>query len=87
MLDCSLGVSSFSCDVLAYCKTLLTQALISDQDKISPFHIHMMQRSDENKESHTSGDYKLIQYQILQSNIMEELFGRQQGELSVRYWG
>ena len=28
------------------------------------------QRSDENKEKYQSGDYKLIQYQFLQTNII-----------------
>ena len=28
------------------------------------------QRSDENKEKYQSGDYKLIQYQVLQTNII-----------------
>ena len=40
---------------------------ISDQDRISPYNIK--QKSDENKEKFQLGDYKLIQYQILQTNI------------------
>ena len=40
---------------------------ISDQDRISPYNIK--QTSDENKEKYQLGDYKLIQYQILQINI------------------
>ena len=41
--------------------------LMSDQDRISPYNIK--QTSDENKEKYQLGDYKLIQYQILQTNI------------------
>ena len=40
---------------------------MSDQDIISPCSIK--QTSDENKETYQLGDYKLIQYQILQTNI------------------
>ena len=40
---------------------------MSDQDRISPDNIK--QTSDENKEKYKLGDYKLIQYQILQTNI------------------
>ena len=40
---------------------------MSDQDRISPYNIK--QTSDENKEKYQLGDYKLIQYQILQTNI------------------
>ena len=32
-------------------------------------HYNIKQTSDENKEKYQSGDYKLIQYQILQTNI------------------
>ena len=39
----------------------------SDQDRISPYNIK--QKSDENEEKYHLGDYKLIQYQILQTNI------------------
>ena len=39
---------------------------MSDQDRISPYNIK--QTSDENKEKYQLGDYKLIQYQILQTN-------------------
>ena len=40
---------------------------MSDQDRISPYNIK--QTSDENKEKYQLGDYKLIQYIILQTNI------------------
>ena len=40
---------------------------MSDQDRISPYSIK--QTSDENEEKCQLGDYKLIQYQILQINI------------------
>ena len=40
---------------------------MSDQGIISPYNIK--QTSDENKEKHQLGDYKLIQYQILQTYI------------------
>ena len=51
---------------------------MSDQDRISPYNISTISvqyqyiirlTSDENKEKYQTGDYKLIQYQILQSNI------------------
>ena len=40
---------------------------MSDQDRISPYNIK--QTSDENEVKYQLGDYKLIQYQILQINI------------------
>ena len=40
---------------------------MSDQDRISPYNIK--QTSDENKEKYKIGDNKLIQNQILQTNI------------------
>ena len=40
---------------------------MSDQDIISPYNIK--ETSDENKEKYQLGDYKLIQYQILQTDI------------------
>ena len=40
---------------------------MSDQDRISPYNIKWA--SDENKEKYQLGDCKLIQYQILQTNI------------------
>ena len=48
-------------------ETLNPLTLMSDQDRISPYNIK--QRSDKNKEKYKLGD-KLIQYQILQTNIM-----------------
>ena len=46
---------------------------MSDQDRNSPYYIilyNTMQTSDENKEKYQLSDYWLIQYQILQTNIM-----------------
>ena len=40
---------------------------MSDQDRISPYNIK--QTSDDNKEKYQLGDCKLIQSQILQTNI------------------
>ena len=40
---------------------------MSDQDRISPYNIK--QTSDENEEKYQLGDFKLIQYQILQTHI------------------
>ena len=40
---------------------------MSDQDRISPFNIK--QTIDENDGEYWSGDYRLIQLQILQTNI------------------
>ena len=45
---------------------------MSDQDRISPYNIKHM--SDENKEKCQWGDYKLIQYQILQSSITKTVW-------------
>ena len=51
---------------------------MSDQGRISPYNINTIsiqyqyntkQTSDENKEKYQLGDYKLTQYQILQTNI------------------
>ena len=39
---------------------------MSDQDRISPYNIN--QTSDNDREKYQLGDYKLIQYQILQIN-------------------
>ena len=39
---------------------------MSDQDRISPYNIN--QTSDNDMEKYQLGDYKLIQYQILQIN-------------------
>ena len=45
---------------------------VSDQDRNSPYYYlyNINQMSDENKENYQLWDYKLIQYQILQTNIM-----------------
>ena len=42
---------------------------LSDQDRIPLSNINIKQTSDENKEKYQLGDYRLIQYQILQTNI------------------
>ena len=51
---------------------------MNDQDRNSPYNINTIsmqyqynikQTSNENKEKYQLGDYKLIQYQILQTNI------------------
>ena len=44
---------------------------MSDQERISllQYQYNIKQTSDENKEKNQLGDYKLIQYQILQTNI------------------
>ena len=43
--------------------------LVSDQDRIPLSNINIKQTSDENTEKYQLGDYRLIQYQILQTNI------------------
>ena len=67
---------------------------MSDQDRISPYNISTISvqyqynirlTSDENKEKYQTGDYKLIQYQILQSNItrtVEQTVRRVSNEIS-----
>ena len=48
---------------------------MSDQDNFSlQYQYHIKQTSDENKEKYQLGDYKLIQYQILQTNIMRTVW-------------
>ena len=45
---------------------------MSDQDRISPYNIiecNVKNTSDENEEKYQLGNYKLIQYQILHTNI------------------
>ena len=44
---------------------------MSDQNTTSPHNINAItkQTRDENKETYWLGDYKLIQYQILQTNM------------------
>ena len=44
---------------------------MSDQDRISPYNINTISTRQvmRNKEKYQLGDYKLIQYQILQTNI------------------
>ena len=55
---------------------------MSDRDRISPYNIK--QTSDENKEKYQLGDYKLIQHQILQTNITTTVWHT--GELLMRSW-
>ena len=42
---------------------------MSDQGRISPYSISTILSRDENKEKYQLGDFNLIQYQILQTNI------------------
>ena len=45
---------------------------MNDQDRISPYNIK--QTSDKNKEKYQLGDYKFIQYQLLQPNITRTIW-------------
>ena len=47
---------------------------MSDQNRISPYNINIRQTSDENKEKYQLGDYKLIQSQIIQTNITKTVW-------------
>ena len=47
---------------------------MSDQNRISPYNINIKQTSDENKEKYQLGDYKLIQSQIIQTNITKTVW-------------
>ena len=57
---------------------------MSDQNRISPYNINIKQTSDENKEKYQTsdenkekyqlGDYKLIQSQIIQTNITKTVW-------------
>ena len=52
---------------------------LSDQDRIYPYNniyyqYNIKQTSDEIKEKYQLGDYKLIQYQILQTNIIRTVW-------------
>ena len=59
---------------------------MSDQDKFSlQYQYYIKQTSDEKKEKYQLGHYWLIQYQILQATL-QELYGRQKGELLMRSW-
>ena len=42
---------------------------MSDQDRILQYQYHIKQTSDENEENYYLGDYKMIQCQILRTNI------------------
>ena len=47
---------------------------MSDQNRISPYNINIKQTSDENKEKYQLGDYKLIQSQIIPTNITKTVW-------------
>ena len=47
---------------------------MSDQNRIYPYNINIKQTSDENKEKYQLGDYKLIQSQIIQTNITKTVW-------------
>ena len=48
---------------------------MSDQDRISPYNIDTItQKSDEKKEKYKLGDYTLIQFQFLQTNITKTVW-------------
>ena len=49
---------------------------MSDQERISPYNIkyNIKQTSNENKETYQLGDNKLIQYQILYTNITRTIW-------------
>ena len=51
---------------------MVSEVLPSDQDIISPSNVHAIssRRSDENKEKDQIRNSKLIQYQILKSDII-----------------
>ena len=50
---------------------------MSDQDRIPPYNINIKQTSDENKEKYQLRDYKLIQSQILQTNITRTVWQKE----------
>ena len=50
---------------------------MSDQDRIPPYNINIKQKSDENKEKYQLRDYKLIQSQILQTNITRTVWQKE----------
>ena len=55
---------------------------MSDQDRISPYNIiecNVKNTSDENEEKYQLGNYKLIQYQILHTNIT-------MADIKENYW-
>ena len=56
---------------------------MSDQNRISPYNINIKQTSDENKEKYQLGDYKLIQSQIIQTNITKTVW---QTERIITKW-
>ena len=60
---------------------------MSVQDRISPYNIDTISSKQvmRIKKKYQLQDYKLIQYQILQTNIIE-LYVRQKGELLMRSW-
>ena len=60
---------------------------MSVQDRISPYNIDTISSKQvmRIKKKYQLQDHKLIQYQILQTNIIE-LYGKQKGELLMRSW-
>ena len=61
---------------------------MSDQDTISLYNINtvasgQVRRMKKKTQLHV-GDYKFIQYQILQTDIISVFDGRQEGELIMR---
>ena len=60
---------------------------MSVRDRISPYNIDTISSKQvmRIKKKYQLQDYKLIQYQILQTNIIE-LYVRQKGELLMRSW-
>ena len=61
---------------------------MSDQDTISLYNINtvasgQVRRMKKKTQLHV-GDYKFIQYQILQTDIISVFDGRQEGELLMR---
>ena len=56
---------------------------VSDQDRISRYNIK--QTSDENKEKYQLGVISLFNTKFVKL-ISQELYGRQQGELTMRSW-
>ena len=56
---------------------------MSDQDRISPYNIE--QTSDENKEKYQLGVISWFNTKFFKLTS-QELYGRQQGELTMRSW-
>ena len=70
-----LVIMDFFCTTIPYtCIVLIKNPFNSDEWPRQNFSLryryNVKQTSDENKEKYQLGDYKLIQYQILQTNII-----------------